>query len=48
MQIRNAAADALYMELQDDLLLTQDWSSPPKELKEVVMRLSKEFKESDL
>lgn len=39
-QVRNAAADALYTELPNEALLVQGWSRPPKELQEVVLRLS--------
>ena len=39
MQVRNAAADALYAQIPDEMLLVQDWSRPPTELKGVVIKL---------
>ena len=41
MQIRKAAADALYTELPNGVLLVQDWSRPAKDLKEVVTGLTR-------
>lgn len=41
MQIRNAAADALYNKLPNEMLVMQNWSRPSKELKEVVTTLDK-------
>ena len=41
MQIRNAAADALYLEIPNEWLIIQDWSTPPKELKEQVRLFSR-------
>ena len=40
MQIRNAAADALYTELPKRAFM-QDWSRPAKDLKEAVMGLTR-------
>ncbi|ERF72344.1 hypothetical protein EPUS_06100 [Endocarpon pusillum Z07020] len=39
--IRKAAADALYTELPNGDILTQDWSRPAKDLKEVVAGLTR-------
>lgn len=41
MQIRKAAAEALYTEMPDGVLLIQDWSRPVKDLKEVVAGLTR-------
>lgn len=38
--IRNAAADALYIEMPNELLLNHDWSRPQKEHKEVILKLN--------
>lgn len=46
MQVRNAAADALYTELPEEVLLMQDWSRAAKDLKEVVVGLTDRIEDS--
>ncbi len=41
MQIRNATADALYIELPEAIILTQDWSRPVNDLRAAVKELSR-------